>query len=246
MFVVSAQVPDVLINEHPRLRLDGLKLYAVIRGDIHLNYGWGDRYEFLHQPDPSLTTGRATNLIRGYVAKFRLEPDGGLVLEEYQFPSGSFRPWGRQPVAERLTGDFWIVLKPAFFGQRVYVPFCDGRIVEERGAWVIEPYDAPRMRESRIDLEGLDAFMASSRARDEALKAEVAVLNQRDPSLIPVAELELSVPATDALERAGLTTLGDLCARTADALKRDIGLSENSVEELREALAYFDRKLKGD
>jgi Bacterial RNA polymerase, alpha chain C terminal domain len=246
VFLVSAQISDVLINEHPRLRLDGLDLYAVIRGDIHLRSGWGDRYEFLHKPDPSLTTGRATNLIRGYVAKFRLEPGGGLVLEEYQFPNGSFRRWGRQPVAERLTGDFWIVLKPTFFGQRVYVPFYDGRIVEEKGAWIIELYDASRMRGSSIDLEGLDAFMASSRARDEALKAELAVLNQRDPLLIPIAELELWGRATDALEQAGLTTLGDLCARSAGALKRDIGLSENSVEELREALADFDLKLKGD
>jgi len=246
VFVVTAQVPDVLVNEHPRLRLDGLDLYAVIRGDIHMSPGCGDRYEFLSKPDPSLTTGRATNLIRGYVAKFRLEPDGGLVLEEYQFPDGSFRHSGRQPVAERLTGDFWIVLKPTFFGQRVYVPFCDGRIVEEKRAWVIEPYDASRMKETSIDLEGLEAFIASSRARDEALKAELAVLRQRDPSSIPIAELELSVRATDALERAGLATLGDLCARSAGALKRDIGLSENSVEELREALAYFDLKLKGD
>ena len=243
---MSAQIPDVLINEHPRLRLDGLKLYAVIRGDIHSSHGWGERYEFLDKPDPSLATARATNLIRGHVAKFRLEPGGGLVLEEYQFLTGSFRRWGRQPVAERLTGDFWIVLKPTFFGQRVYVPFRGGRIVEDRGAWVIEPYDASRMKESSIDLEGLDAFMASSRARDEALKAELAALDQRDPASIPIAELELSVRATNPLERAGLTTIGDLCARSAGSLKRDVGLSEHSVEEVREALAYFDLELKGD
>jgi len=237
---------DVLINEHPRLRLDGLHLYAVVRGDIHLNSGWGDRYEYLHKPDRGVTMGRATNLIRGYVAEFRLDPDGGLVLEEYQFPNSSFRRWRRQPVAERLTGDFWIVLKPTFLEQRVYVPFCDGRIVEDKRSWVVEPFDARRMRGPSIDLEGLDAFMASSRARDETLKAELAVLNQRDPSSIPIAELELWGSTFFPLCQADLETLADLCSRSAGEMKRDIGLSANSIEELREALADFGLKLKGD
>jgi DNA-directed RNA polymerase alpha subunit len=78
------------------------------------------------------------------------------------------------------------------------------------------------------------------------LEAEVAALKQRDPFSIPIAELDLWGSTFFPLEKAGLETLGDLCARTAEDLERQIGLTENSINELREALADFDLKLKGD
>ena len=36
----------------------------------------------------------------------------------------------KQDAVERLTGEFWLVLRPTFWGQQVYVPFRDGRVVE--------------------------------------------------------------------------------------------------------------------
>jgi hypothetical protein len=242
---VTAQAPDVLVNDHPRVRLDGLRLYWVARGDRSLNYGWGIKYEFLSQADPGVSTVRATHLHRGYVAEFRLGPDGELVLEEYRYPTPSFRDWRRQAVGERLTGDFWLVMKPDFLGQRVYIPFLAGRIVEDKKAWVIEPYQ-PWMRGPPDFLEGLDAFMAASRARDEAVQSELARLRERDPLTIPVAELELWPSAYYPLYRAGLETLGELSSRTAGELMRDIGLTERAVGEVREALADFGLKLKGE
>jgi hypothetical protein len=224
--------------------MDGFYLYDIIRGDIHSDSP--ERYEFLHKPYFEPSMGRATNLIRGYVAAFRLEPDGGILLEEFRFPNSSFRRWRQQYVGERLSGDFWLVLKPDFYGQRVYVPFRDGRVVEEKRSWVIQPYDGRLMRGPSLDPEGLEAYIASSRSKNEALEAKVAALKQRDPFSIPIAELDLWGSTFFPLERAGLETVGEVCARTAEDLKREIGLSENSINDLREALEDFDLKLKGD
>jgi hypothetical protein len=226
--------------------MDGLDLYDIIRGDIPLDSDSRERYEFLHEPQFEPSMGRATNLIRGYVATFRLEPDGRMLLEEFRFPNASFRRWRQQQVGERLTGDFWLVLKPGFYGQSVFVPFRDGRVVEEKRSWVIQPYDGLRMRGPSLDPEGLEAYMAASRSKNEALEAELAAQEYRDPFSIPIAVLELWGSTFHPLARAGLETVGELCARTAEDLKRKIGLSENSINELREALADFDLKLRGD
>ena len=145
-----------------------------------------------------------------------------------------------------MTGDFWLVFRPDFLGQRVYVPFLDGHLVEDKVAWVVEPYDGPVMRGPSIDGEGLEAYIESSRSKQEMLDAECAAREQRDPSSISIAELELWGRLCYALERAGLETLGDLCAQTADDLTRDIGLHANSLDELRAALADFGLRLKGD
>jgi hypothetical protein len=221
---MTAQAPDALINEHPRVRLHGLHLYGVVRGDITTNHGWGDSYVFATQPAPDELPVRATHLMKGYTARFRLGFDGGIVLEDYQYPSPSFRRWQHHAVGERLTGDFWLVLKPAFLGQRVYVPFRDGRIVEARTAWVIEPYQAGVMRGPRIDLDDLDAFMDAAEASERATEAALARLRERDPRTIPFCELDLWPSTFYPLERAGFNTLGDLCSRTAEELMRDCGL----------------------
>jgi DNA-directed RNA polymerase subunit alpha len=101
------------------------------------------------------------------------------------------------------------------------------------------------MRGPKIDLEGLDAFLAISRTADEAFAAEAARLRERDPLTIPIGELELWPSAFSSLVHAGFETLGDVCARTAGDLMGDLGLGERAVEEVREALAEFGLKLKG-
>ena len=50
-----------------------------------------------------------------------------------------------EPVNEKLSGDFWLVFKHNFFGPRTYVPFKDGKIVEDESEWVIEESRSRRM-----------------------------------------------------------------------------------------------------
>src|SRR5262245_29500787 len=114
---MTAQAPDRLMNKHPRVKLRGLLLYGVVRGDIHANSGWGQRYEFLKVPQPPKDVPRCSALWRGYTATFRLDPDGEVELVSYRYPL-SLTKAETEPVNEKLTGDFWLVLKQDFFGPR--------------------------------------------------------------------------------------------------------------------------------
>src|SRR5262249_2372603 len=126
---MTAHVPDHLINDHPRVNLLGLHPYGVICGNIDANYGWGERhYEFANPACAALW--------RGYTATFRLDPGGELELISFQLPNSGTESQ-TELVNEKLSGDFWLVLKPHFSGPRTYVPFEAGKVVEDESAWVI-------------------------------------------------------------------------------------------------------------
>ena len=141
---MTAQASDILINEHPRIELGGLHLYGVIRNDIRSNHGWVDRYLLASPPNPPHDTVRCSALWRGYTATFRLDENGSLTLLSYRYRL-SLSKAKTEMINERLNGDFWLVLKPAFFAPRTYVPFIDGKIVEDESKWVVEDReDSPR------------------------------------------------------------------------------------------------------
>jgi hypothetical protein len=142
---VTAQFPNKLINKHPRVKLDGLRLYGVVRGDVGAaTNGWGDGDAFTTQPTPPANAVLCTALWRGYVATFLLQEDGRLKLVAFEYMLG-LREWQRQEVGEQIEGDFWLVMKPEFFGQRTYVPFSDGVIVEDQEEWFTEePFEMRR------------------------------------------------------------------------------------------------------
>jgi len=137
METMTAQVPDRLMNKHPRVQLRGMQLYGVIRGNIRANSGWGQRYEFTRPPTPPKDVPRCSALWRGYTATFRLDSEGELSLVSYSYPR-SKKKAEIESVNEKLSGDFWLVFKHSFFGPRTYVPFKDGRIVEDDTEWVTE------------------------------------------------------------------------------------------------------------
>jgi hypothetical protein len=141
---MTAQVSDRLVNNHPRVKLRGLHLYGVVRGDIDANRGWGERYTFVKPPQPPTDVSRCSALWRGFTSTFQIDSGGELELVSYHYPRSSGKAT-TEPIHEKLVGDFWLVLKHSFFGPRTYVPFKDGRIVEDETAWVIEE---PRNRRS--------------------------------------------------------------------------------------------------
>jgi DNA-directed RNA polymerase subunit alpha len=69
---------------------------------------------------------------------------------------------------------------------------------------------------------------------------EQAVLNK------PVSELNLSVRARKCMNRLGITTLGELCQRTADELLEAKNFGVTSLTEVKEKLAQYNLKLRGD
>lgn len=135
---MTAQIPDMLINEHPSIDINGLSLFGVIRGDTSSNHGWGEPYQFENQPHPPEGQRRSTALHRGYISSFRLTAAGTLLLVEFRYPESGIRNGMKgqsESINEQLTGDFWLVLQPTFFGPRTYVPFENGRIVEDKSLW---------------------------------------------------------------------------------------------------------------
>lgn len=142
---MTAQFPDNLENKHSRVKLDGLHLYGVIRGDPRTSRaGWGDGPAFSSKPSRPANAVMCTALWRGYVATFVLEPDGRLRLTAFEYMLGLGK-WQKQEVDELLDGDFWVVMKPEFFGQRTYIPFRDGAVVEDRDQWFTEEPFGVRM-----------------------------------------------------------------------------------------------------
>ena len=63
-----------------------------------------------------------------------------------------------------------------------------------------------------------------------------------DPQFLSLAELELSVRATNCLESAGIVTVGDLCRRSPLELLEIRNFGETTFREVIEKLA--DRKLR--
>lgn len=69
---------------------------------------------------------------------------------------------------------------------------------------------------------------------------EQAVLNK------PVSDLNLSVRARKCMNRLNIGTFGELCQRTADELLEAKNFGMTSLTEVREKLAQFNLKLRGD
>lgn len=138
---MTAQLPDHLESLHRGCDLTGLHLHGVCCGDPTTNHGWGEPYVFARPPRPPAEAGRCSALWRGYVASFRLYPDGRLALVRYTYPAfdedGAPDPF--EALHEELTGDFWLVMKEQFHGPRTYVPFVRGRVVTDRRRWLHEP-----------------------------------------------------------------------------------------------------------
>lgn len=141
---MTAQLPDRLINNHPRIALKDLQLYGVICGDPRASEsGWGDGPAFA-QPARPINTAVTSGLWRGYVATFVLQPDGRLKLDSFDVKSAQ-----RLVINELIDGDFWLVMKPWFHGLRTYIPFKAGYIVEEQVEWFTEEPFEERIKRDR-------------------------------------------------------------------------------------------------
>jgi hypothetical protein len=121
---VTDQVPERILNEHPRLDFTNYSLYFVNGTELPV------------APKNAGEAMRCTALWRGYVATFRLTGDGRLVLTHYEYPYSDIP--GHDVENGLLTGDFSLVFRQTFWGPSVAVPFRDGYVVEDRSQWDID------------------------------------------------------------------------------------------------------------
>jgi DNA-directed RNA polymerase alpha subunit len=74
----------------------------------------------------------------------------------------------------------------------------------------------------------------------------MAAKSARNPFDLALTEIELTVPAVDCLEAAGIITVGDLCEHTAEQLLRIDNLTSAVLAEVREKLAENGLRLRGE
>ena len=131
---MSDQVSHELVNDCPRVDFGEMALYAVIFGPVEENCGWGRGfYECKIEPDPNRIFTTAS--LNGYICRYHLNYDGKLILASYVYPFSEIKA---TLVNETLKGDFYMVMKQDFSSPRLYVPFADGKIVEEKSKWLDE------------------------------------------------------------------------------------------------------------
>lgn len=91
---------------------------------------------------------------------------------------------------------------------------------------------------ARILCEHLELFTAlGGHAADESLLVERE--DEAETRLLdaPIEELELSVRSFNCLKRAGINSIGDLCARTENEMAKVRNLGKKSMEEVKQKLA---------
>ncbi len=163
---MTAQSPEAFDNQHPRVNLSGRQLYAIAVGEVggpRGHYGWSP-YQPQTQPN-ACEAGCSANW-SGYCAYYRLTADGKLCLDRYSYQDG-------QPdtvVGEYFAGDFHLVMREDFYAPNLYIPFVDGRIVEDVTQWRL-----PGFR-SLMD-EATNDYWAT--AEHKALRADGTILWER-------------------------------------------------------------------
>lgn len=155
---MTAQVADKLLNKHPHVDFDDLRLYGLIRSTPTESKCWsGVLDELFDYPRPprEQKDGYCTACYRGYIASHRLNPDGTLTLIGYEYmhpehaiidgkESASIQV-EEDAVNESVTGDFWMILRPHFYSDpSTFVPFRDGHIIEDRSQWIVSPQPESR------------------------------------------------------------------------------------------------------
>jgi hypothetical protein len=129
---MTAQTPDILINELETLNIEELDCYGVIAGNPRENHGWGDKYEFKHKPNPPESMIFSANW-KGYTPTYRITKKGSLELISYSYVKNGIE---EIDPPEELEGDFWLMFKESFFAPRLYIPFKDGKIILEKNKWL--------------------------------------------------------------------------------------------------------------
>jgi hypothetical protein len=160
---MTIQFSDRLSNECEEVDLWDFGLYGVRVGDITTNHGWGEPYPLQALPTDEKRKVMTCNW-RGYICAYRLRFDGELILERFEYPA--ILPEVIEPdlVEEKLTGDFWLVMKEQFSGLRTYIPFKDGHIVTDKSQWIVEERPEPEQPRRKRWIERLKGWFRRRRS----------------------------------------------------------------------------------
>jgi len=133
---MTDQASDELINEHPDIDLGDLRLYGIIKSDPPIIYESTEYYETVSKPEPDKSTIICSGCWRGYISHYRLNTDGELILEKYEYLSDPYGiPILSDAINEPLKGAFWLSMRKCFDCKSTYIPFRSGKIVTDKNEW---------------------------------------------------------------------------------------------------------------
>lgn len=129
---MTTQCRDKLTNEFYDINFASYEVSGIYAGklDAYANY----RFSCEPRTVPKIIN---SSCWKGYVAHFKLNTSGTLVLEKYVDLAGN-----DQPADEELRGEFWLELENADFRDQsgyMYVPFENGKIVADPMKWEGDP-----------------------------------------------------------------------------------------------------------
>ncbi|MCU7553193.1 hypothetical protein OCL06_01120 [Alteromonas sp. ASW11-19] len=130
---MTAQIPEKLTNNMREVSFDDYALFAIgINDPKGLTKYQG--YPLKHTPD-SAKYSDCTACWRGFVANYELTPAGEIQLVKFEYPLSPV-PSEPDEVHEILKGDFWLELRKGFYGDKLFVPFKNGKIITDSTEWV--------------------------------------------------------------------------------------------------------------
>ena len=132
---MTAQFSEKFINNHQDVNFDGFNLYSVSLSKPMDYKNWVG-YSF-KQKATSKKLNVFTACWRGYISVFELSESGELILIRFEYPALTFEI-STEPdsVYEKLQGDFWLEFRAGFFGEKLFVPFIEGKIVTDKNKWI--------------------------------------------------------------------------------------------------------------
>lgn len=130
---MTVQFSQGFSNQCPRINLKGYSLYYIWQGHP-LDEGEKHFYQLKSRPNPEKIQVMSA-CWDGYAGQYQLSAEGRLILTKFYY----FLPDGlgeSDAFLEELYGDFYLEFRTHFEGEQLYVPFADGKVIDDQEQWV--------------------------------------------------------------------------------------------------------------
>lgn len=130
---MTVQFSQGFSNQCPLVSLKGYSLYYIWQGHPS-EEGEKHFYQLKSKPDPEKVEVMSA-CWDGYAGCYQLSVEGSLVLTHfyYYLPDGLGES---DALLEELQGDFYLEFRTHFEGDQLYVPFVDGKVIDDQEQWV--------------------------------------------------------------------------------------------------------------
>ena len=130
---MTIQFSQGFSNQCPLVSLKGYSLYYIWQGHPS-EEGEKHFYQLKSKPDPEKVEVMSA-CWDGYTGSYQLSAEGRLILTQFYY----FLPDGlgeSDALLEELQGDFYLEFRTHFEGDQLYVPFTDGKVIDDQEQWI--------------------------------------------------------------------------------------------------------------